>query len=159
MWCFYSWIAAPLAVAHGDNLHSHGIKPALVEPELLGHLGAYIDETTLDVRSAVCYAHNAALAGAVAGDAHRAGQGQGTVRGISQVGVQVLPNGAYIAVGLIMGGNAGGLVMQGAFHTHGHKAGAFHCVGGFLVALIFREIRVQHLLAACQHQRRHNSQP
>ena len=102
---------------------------------------------------------NAALPCAVAGDAHRAGQRQGSVRGISQVGVQVLPNGAYITIGFIVRGNAGGLVMQRAFYAHGHKAGAFHCVGGFLVALIFRKIRMHHLLAACQHQCRHYGQP
>lgn len=125
------------AIAHGDDLYLHLVHAPLVEADGACHGGADINDAAAVEGAAVVHAHQAALAGGDAGDAHGAGQGQGAVRGVFGSAAQAFTQSADAVGSFVERGLTHFAVLQRFLYTHGAVAAAVHCVW-ILLQLRFR---------------------
>ena len=152
--------AFPGAVAYGNDLYAYALQPFALKAQVASHTGADIDESPVDEWSAICDAHIAAAPIGQIGHATDTGQGQCLVGCVELARVQPLPDGTRSAVCLIERGDAILAIAQGFLHAQRVIARSFQRIGGFLVALVHRELLGVALLLAAgdgqQDNRRQN---
>lgn len=117
------------AIAHGDGFNFHLVHTPLVKADGSGHGGADINDAAAVEGAAVVHTHQAALAGGNAGDAHRAGQGQGAVGGIHAAVGELFAQGTAGVGAFVKRGLAHFAVLQGLLNVHGVVAVPVYRIG------------------------------